>query len=80
MTNVCNLHEDGNQRYYLTIEKECLSLILSLQHFEYYLTSSSATIFAFSDHNQLIFNIKWKKGESTATQMESFTAGIHPRV
>ena len=37
------------QKNYSTIEKECLSLILALQHFEVYLTSSSPTA-VFSDH------------------------------
>ena len=37
------------------IKKECLSLILALQHFEVYLTSSSSPIVVFSDHIPLIF-------------------------
>ena len=49
-----------HQKNYSTVEKECLSLILALQHFEVYLTSSSSTIFVFSDHNQLIFINKMK--------------------
>ena len=42
------------QKNYATIEKECLSLILALQHFEVYLTSSSSPTVVFSDHNPLI--------------------------
>ena len=51
-----------HQKNYSTIEKECLSLILALQHFEVYLTSSPSPIVVFSDHNPLIFihNIKNK--------------------
>ena len=33
-----------HQRNYSTIEKECLSLILALQHFEVYLASSHSPI------------------------------------
>ena len=41
-----------HQRYYSAVEKECLSLLFLLfQHFEIYLTSSSATIIVFSDYN-----------------------------
>ena len=45
------------QMNYSTIEKECLSLILALQHFEVYLTSSSSTTVTvvFSDHNPFTF-------------------------
>ena len=43
-----------HQRNYSTIEKKCLSLILALQHFEVYLTSSSSPTVVFSDHNPLI--------------------------
>ena len=37
-----------------------LSLILALQHFEVYLTSSPSPIVVFSDHNPLIFIHKMK--------------------
>ena len=46
-----NKHQKNNS----TIEKECLSLILALQHFEVYLTSSSSPIVVFSDHKPLTF-------------------------
>ena len=46
-----NIH----QKHYSTTEKECLFLILALQHFEVYLTSSSSPIVVFSDHNPVIF-------------------------
>ena len=49
------------QKNYSTIDKECLSLILALQHFEVYLTSSSSPTVVFSDHNPLIFIHKMKK-------------------
>ena len=49
-----------HQKNYSTIEKECLSLILALQHFEVYLTSSSSPTVVFSDHNPLTFIHKMK--------------------
>ena len=49
-----------HQKNYSTIEKECLSLIFALQHFEVYLTSSHSPIVVFSDHNPLIFIHKMK--------------------
>ena len=49
-----------HQRNYSTIQKECLSLILALQHFEVYLASSFAPIVIFSDHNPLTFIHKMK--------------------
>ena len=48
------------QRNYSTIEKECLALILAIQHFEVYLTSSATPIVVFSDHNPLSFLHKMK--------------------
>ena len=70
------LQEDGNgadhtscyfskkfnkhQRNYSATEKECLSLILALQHFEVYLSSSATPIVVFSDHNSLTFIHKMK--------------------
>ena len=44
-----------SQKHYSTIEKECLALVLALQHFEVYLSSSSLPIHVFSDHNPLVF-------------------------
>ena len=49
------------QKNYSTVEKECLSLILALQHFEVYLTSSSSPIVVFNDKNPLTFIHKIKK-------------------
>jgi hypothetical protein len=51
---------NASQMNYSTIEKECLSLILAVQHFEVYLTSSSLPILVYSDHNPLTFINKMK--------------------
>ena len=44
-----------HQRNYSTIEKECLALILALQHFEVYISSAPSPVVVFSDHNPLTF-------------------------
>ena len=49
-----------HQRNYSTIEKECLALVLALQHFEVYVSSTSVPLEVFSDHNPLVFLHKLK--------------------
>ena len=49
-----------HQRVYSTIEKELLSLVLALQHFEVYVTSGSGKIIIYTDHNPLVFLDKFK--------------------
>lgn len=44
-----------HQLHYSTIEKEALALLLALQHFEIYVTSSSVPTVIYSDHNPLVF-------------------------
>lgn len=44
-----------HQKNYSTIEKECLALILSLQHFEVYVSCAVLPIVVFTDHNPLTF-------------------------
>jgi hypothetical protein len=50
----------ASQRNYSTIEKECLGMILALQHFEVYVNSSTLPVIVFSDHNPLVFLHKLK--------------------
>ena len=59
---VCYFSKKCNksQRNYSTTEKECLALVLALQHFEVYVTSSSLPIVVYSDHNPLVFIHKMK--------------------
>ena len=59
---VCYFSKKFNkhQNNYFTVEKECLSLIPALQHFEVYLTSSSSPNVVFSYHNPLTFIHKMK--------------------
>lgn len=46
---------DKYQRNYSTIEKECLAILLSLQHFDVYVSSCVFPIVIFTDHNPLVF-------------------------
>ena len=59
---VCYFSKKFNkhQKNYSTIEKECLALILAIQQFAVYLTSSTSPIVVFSDHNPLSFLHKLK--------------------
>jgi RNase H-like domain found in reverse transcriptase/Reverse transcriptase (RNA-dependent DNA polymerase)/Integrase zinc binding domain/Integrase core domain len=54
---VCYFSKKFNQQQknYSTIEKECLALVLAIQHFEVYLSSSISPIVVFTDHNPLSF-------------------------
>ena len=49
-----------HQKVNSTIEKKCLALILSLQFFEGYISSSSFPLTVFTDHNRLSFLHKTK--------------------
>ncbi|XP_072036952.1 uncharacterized protein [Amphiura filiformis] len=44
-----------HQKNYSTIEKECLALLLALQHFEVYLCTTVYPVLIFTDHNPLTF-------------------------
>ena len=54
---VCNFSKkfSRSQKNYSPIEKECLALVLALQHFEVHVTSSSLPIVIYSDQNPLVF-------------------------
>lgn len=47
-----------HQLAYSTIEKETLSLLLALQHFEVYVGSSPVPVIVYTDHNPLTFLAK----------------------
>ena len=46
---------DKHQRNYSTIEKECLALILALEHFDVYLGTTVHPVLVFTDRNPLTF-------------------------
>ena len=51
-----------HQKHYSTLENEYLSLILSVQHFEVYISSSfsSSLVTFYTDHNPLTFHREMK--------------------
>ena len=59
---VCYFSKKLNKQQvnYSTIEKECLALVLSLKHFEVYLSTPTQTITVYTDHNPLVFIQKMK--------------------
>ena len=59
---VCYFSKKFNkhQRNYSTIEKETLALVLALQHFEVYVSSSQGPTLVYTDHNPLTFLHKMK--------------------
>ena len=60
------------QRKYSTIEKETLSLILALQHFEVYLQGTSFPLRVVTDHNPLLFLNKFKNKNQRLTRWSLF--------
>lgn len=46
---------DKHQKWYSTIEKEALALVLALEHFEVYVGGSGVPTLVFTDHNPLVF-------------------------
>ena len=49
-----------HQNNYFTIEKETLSLVLALQHFDVYLNTTKCPIVVYTDHNPLVYISKMK--------------------
>lgn len=49
-----------HQRVYSTIEKEALSLVLALQHFEIYVSCGGGDVKIYTDHNPLVFIERFK--------------------
>ena len=51
---------NNHQKNYSTIEKECLALILALQHFNIYVSSLEVPLLVYTDPNPLVFLHKLK--------------------
>ena len=51
---------DKHQRNYSTIEKECLALILALEHFDVHLGTTVHPVLVFTDHKPLTFIYRMK--------------------
>ena len=54
---LCAIIQEGSshQCNYSTAEKEMLALVLSLQHFEVYVSSSVVPVQIYTDHNPLVY-------------------------
>ena len=50
-----------HQRRYSTIEKECLAIVLSLQHYDVYLCATMYPVLVLTDHNPLTFLDRMKE-------------------
>ena len=57
-----------SQKNYSTIEKECLALLLALQHFDVYLNVTSHPILVYTDHNPLTFLCKMSNKNQRLTR------------
>ena len=60
------------QKKYSTIEKETLSLILAIQHFEVYLSGMPFPVKVVTDHNPLLFLNKFKNKNQRLTRWSLF--------
>lgn len=56
------------QRKYSTVEKETLGLILALQHFEIYVSSSPSPLMVFTNHNPIKCIHKLKNENQTLSR------------
>ena len=57
-----------SQKNYSTIEKECLALLLALQHFDVYLNVTLHPILVYTDHNPLTFLCKMSNKNQRLTR------------
>jgi len=46
---------EEHQQKYSTIEKEALSLLFAVRHFDVYLNSIVVPVLVYTDHNPLVF-------------------------
>ena len=69
------------QQNYSTIEKECLALLLALQHFDVYLNVTVHPILVFTDHNPLTFLHKMSNKNQRLTRwsllLQEYNIVIH---
>ena len=69
------------QKRYSTIEKEALSLLMALQHFEVYVSSGNLPVKVKTDHNPLVFINKFKNKNQRLTRwslyLQEWNLDIH---
>ena len=68
---------DEHQKNYHIVEKEALSLILSLKHFEIYVNSSDFPILILTDNNPLTFINKCKGNNKRILRWSIFLQGFN---
>jgi len=68
---------DKHQKNYSTIEKECLALLLVLQHFNVYGSATVYPVLVFTVHNPLTFILKMKNKKSEVDAMEFYSLIRH---
>ena len=68
---------DKHQKNYSIVEKEALSFILSLKHFEIYVNSSNFPILVFTDNNPLTFINKCKGNNKRILRWSIFLQGFN---
>ena len=80
---VCYFSKKFNkhQKNYSTIEKEALSLILALNHFDVYLCTTIVPVQVFTDHNPLIFINRMKNTNQRVMRwslmLQEYSLDIH---
>ena len=71
-TQLVTLLRNDSQRNYSTSEKEALALVLSLQHFEFYVIPAKFPIDIYTDHNPLVFLNRVKNKNQRLLQWSLF--------
>ena len=67
----------ASQRNCSTSEKETLSLLLALQHYEYYVTAAQFPLIVFTNHNPLVFLNHIKNKNQRLLQWSLTLQGYH---
>ena len=69
------------QKRYSTIQKEALSLLMALQHFEVYVSSGNLPVKVKTDHNPLVFINKFRNKNQRLTRwslyLQEWNLDIH---
>lgn len=69
-----------SQLNYSTIEKETLALLLALQYFDVYLSSSNLPITVFTDHNPLVFLSRMHNQNQRLMRWSLVVQGYHLKI
>lgn len=69
-----------HQWNYSTTEKEALALLLSLQHFEVYIGSTSIPVVVYTDHNPLVFLSRMKNANQRFMRWSLYVQGFDLKI